>query len=123
MNHSWRESSECRTRRSDEKDKRLVLSAFASPYGRDHRYPRCNFLLLTPYPKKNGEGWLLNEQEQLIVCFRNALPSAHAKWIELETRPMRGNGQPIVRRMLRHNAIEAWTHMQKTGWKRCQPKL
>jgi len=26
---------------------------------------------------------------------------------------------PIVRRMLRHNAIEAWTHMQKTGWKRC----
>ena len=74
------------------------------------------------HPQKNGEGWLLNEQEQLVVCFRNALPSAHAKWIELETRPMRGSGQPIVRRMLRHNAIEAWTHMQKTGWKRCQPR-
>ena len=60
---------------------------------------------------------------QLVVCFRNALPSAHAKWIELESRPMRANGQPIVRRILRHNAIEAWTHMQKTGWKRCQPRL
>ena len=49
---------------------------------------------------------MLNEQEQLIVCFRNALPSAHSRWIELETSPMRSSGQPIVRRMLRHNAIE-----------------
>ena len=63
--------------------------------------------LVDRHPKKNGEGWLLIEQEQLVVCFRNVLPSAHAKWIELETRPMRGSGQPIVRRMLRHNAIEA----------------
>ena len=32
-------------------------------------------------------------------------------------------GQPVVRRMLRHNAIEAWETMQKSGgWKRCQPK-
>ena len=30
-------------------------------------------------------------------------------------------GRPIVRRMQRHNAIEAWTHMRKTGWKLCQP--
>jgi len=49
------------------------------------------------------------------------LPSAHAKWIELKTSPMRGSEQPIVRRMLRQNAIEEWTPMQKTGWKRCQP--
>lgn len=28
------------------------------------------------HPQKNGEGWLLNEQEQLVVCFHNALPSA-----------------------------------------------
>ena len=39
------------------------------------------------------------------------------------TRKVRGGGQPVVRRMLRHNAIEAWETMQKTGgWKRCQPK-
>jgi len=84
--------------------------------------PKKDRPLVDRHPQKNGEGWLLNEQEQLIVCFRNALPSAHANWIELETRPMRGNGQPIVRRMLRHNAIEAWTHMQKTGWVRCAPR-
>ena len=57
----------------------------------------------------------------MVVCFRNALPSALSKWIELETRPMRGSGQPIVRRMLRHNAIEAWTNMQKSGWNAVSP--
>ena len=84
--------------------------------------PKKNRPLVNRHPQKNGEGWLLNEQEQLIVCFRNALTSAHAKWIELETRPMRGNKAPMVRWMLRQNAIEAWTHMQKTGWNRFQPR-
>ncbi|WP_374699857.1 DUF1651 domain-containing protein [Synechococcus sp. CC9605] len=27
------------------------------------------------------------------------------------------------RRMLRHNAIEAWGTMQKTGWVRCRPPV
>ena len=27
------------------------------------------------------------------------------------------------RRMLRHNAIDAWKHMQKTGWQRCSPPV
>ena len=84
--------------------------------------PKKDRPLVDRHPQKSGEGCLLNEQEQLIVCYRNALPSAQAKWIELETRPMRGSGQPIVRRMLGHNAIEAGTHMQKTGWVRCQPR-
>jgi len=74
-----------------------------------------------PHPQKNGEGWLLNEQEQLVVCFRNALASAHAQWVEIETRPLRGGGRPVVRRMLRHNAIEAWQTMLKSGWVRCSP--
>jgi len=33
---------------------------------------------------------------------------------------------PVVqttRRMLRHNALEAWAHMQKTGWVRCRPPV
>jgi len=25
--------------------------------------------------------------------------------------------------MLRHNAIEAWSTMQKTGWVRCRPPV
>ena len=48
--------------------------------------------------------------------------SAHAKWVEVETRPLRGGGRPVVRRMLRHNAIEAWQTMLKTGWVRCSPR-
>ena len=83
-------------------------------------WPRRTAQLLIIQPQKNREDWLLIEQEQLVVCFRNALPLAHAKWIELETRPMRGSEAPIVRRMLHHNAIEAWTLIQKTGWKRCR---
>ncbi len=75
-----------------------------------------------PHPQKNGEGWLLNAQEQKVVCFRNALASAHAKWVEVETRPLHGGGRPVVRRMLRHNAIETWQTMLKTGWVRCSPR-
>ena len=75
-----------------------------------------------PHPQKNGEGWLLNQQEQKVVCFRNALASAHAKWVEVETRPLRGGGQSVVWRMLRHNAIKAWQMMLKTGWQRCPPR-
>ncbi|EAU74044.1 hypothetical protein RS9916_31092 [Synechococcus sp. RS9916] len=84
--------------------------------------PNEDWPLVDRHPQKNGEGWLLKEQEQLIVCYRNAMPLAHAKSIELETRPMRGSKAPVVRRMLLHNAIEVWTHIQKTGWKRCQPR-
>ena len=35
---------------------------------------------------------------------------------------MRGHGHLIVRPMLRHNAIDAWSNMQKTGWKCCQAR-
>ena len=91
--------------------------------GRQHGpMPKNNQPLVDRHPQKEGEGWLLNEQEQLVVCFRNTLPSAHGQWVEVETRPLRGGGQAIVRRMLRHNAIEAWINMQKTGWVRCQPR-
>ena len=76
--------------------------------------------LVDRHPQKHGEGWLLNEQKQLIVCFRNALSSAPAKRIQLETRPMRGSGQPIVRRMRRHNGIGVCPTIRKSdAWKRC----
>ncbi|WP_114989536.1 DUF1651 domain-containing protein [Synechococcus sp. N19] len=28
-----------------------------------------------------------------------------------------------LQRMLRHNAIEAWQTMRKTGWRRCLPPV
>ena len=76
---------------------------------------------LTKHHQKDGEGWLLNDEQRVICRFSNDLPSAHAKWIRVETRPFRG-GRATVRRMLRQNAIDAWTHMLKTGWKRCPPR-
>ncbi len=84
--------------------------------------PKKNQPLVDSHPQKEGEGWLLNEQEQLMVCFRTKLPSAHGKWVEDETGPLRGGGQAIVRRMLRHNTIGARINMQKTGWVRCQSR-
>ena len=79
--------------------------------------------LVDRHVPKNGVGWLVNDQEGKVCSFTNANPTAHAQWVVVETRPLRGGGQPVVRRMLRHNAIEAWETMLKTGgWKRCQPR-
>ena len=75
------------------------------------------------HPPKQGVGWLLNDQQGKVSQFRKDNPTAYAQWVVVETRPLRGGGQPVIRRMLRHNAIEAWETMQKSGgWKRCQPK-
>ena len=79
--------------------------------------------LVDRHAPKKRVGWLMNTQEQKVYSFTNANPAALAQWVGVETRPLRGAGQPVIRRMLRHNAIEAWETMQKSGgWKRCQPK-
>ena len=64
-----------------------------------------------------------NNQQGKACSFTNANPTAHAKWVVVESRPLRAGGQPVVRRILRHNVIEAWETILKTGcWKRCLPK-
>ena len=79
--------------------------------------------LVDRHAPKNGVGWLLNDQQGKVCSFTNANPTAHAQWVVIETRPLRGGGQPVVRRMLRHNAIEVWvTMLKRGGWKRCQPR-
>ena len=79
--------------------------------------------LVDRHAPKNGVGWLYNAQMRQVCRFQNDMPTAHAQWVEVETRSVSGQGQPVVRRMLRHNAIEAWETMQKSGgWKRCQPR-
>ena len=57
-----------------------------------------------------------------MVCrFKNDMPTQHAQWVEVETPSLTGSGQPVIRRMLRNNAIEAWETMQKSGgWKRVE---
>ena len=66
------------------------------------------------HPPKKGVGWLVNAQQGKVYSFTNNSPTAHAKWVIVETRPLSGGGQPVVRRMLRHNAIEAWQKILKT---------
>ena len=85
--------------------------------------PNKNRQLVDSHATKNGVGWLVNTQQGKVCSFTNAKPTAHAQWVVVEPRPLRGGGQPVIRRMLRHNAIEAWEAMQKSGgWKRCQPR-
>ena len=69
--------------------------------------------LVDRHAPKDGVGWLMNDQEQQICRFQNDMPTQHAQWVVVKTRPLRGGGQPVIRRMLRHNAIEAWKTMQK----------
>ena len=67
--------------------------------------------LVDQHASKDGVAWRMNAQQGKVCRFDNDIPSAHAEWVEVETRPLRGGGQPVVRRMLRHNAIEAWETM------------
>lgn len=72
---------------------------------------------------KDDDGWVMNDQQGKVYSFTNTNPTAHARWVAVETRPLRGIGQPVMRRMRRHNAIEALETMQKTGgWQRCQAR-
>ncbi|WP_115018444.1 DUF1651 domain-containing protein [Synechococcus sp. UW140] len=78
--------------------------------------------LVDRHAPKNGEGWLLSIEQQKVCRFRNDMPTAHAKWVEVETRSLSAKGRPIIRRMLRHNAIDAWEAMLKAGWQPCPPR-
>ena len=77
-----------------------------------------------PEGKPCGEGWLYSEEQQLLTQFRADARTLHAKCVELRTFtwiPPRPPMPQTTRRMLRHNALETWAHMQKTGWSRCPP--
>ena len=75
--------------------------------------------------KTGGEGWFYSEEQQLLTQFHADARTLHAKWVELRSFtwvPPRPPVPQTTRRMLRHNPIEAWTHVQKTGWKCCAPQ-
>tara|TARA_B100000900_G_scaffold379377_1_gene364241 strand:+ start:233 stop:535 length:303 start_codon:yes stop_codon:yes gene_type:complete len=76
--------------------------------------------------KPGGEGWLVNDQQQLACQFKPDSPSAHGQWVSVRTYSWIPPRLPVPqtrRRMLRHNAVEAWQTMLKTGWQRCQPPM
>ena len=71
-------------------------------------------------PQKAGvEGWLYFEQQQKLCHFKPDTATVHAQWVAIRTYsyvPPRPPEPMTRRRLLRHNAIEAWQTMQKTGW-------
>ena len=76
--------------------------------------------------KAGGEGWLVNEHQQKVVQFKPDAPTAYGQWVILRTFHWQPPDYPIPqtrRRMLRHNAIEAWNNMKKTGWRPCRPPV
>ena len=52
------------------------------------------------------------EYQKKVCRFANDMATAHAQWVEVETRPLRVDGQPVIKHLLRHNAFEAWERMQ-----------
>ena len=78
------------------------------------------YLLSATHSKSVSAGWWIIGRGRSAVL-RTDMATAHAQWMEVETRPLQGDGRPIIRCLLRYN--EAWETMQKSGgWKRCPPK-
>ncbi len=74
--------------------------------------------------KAGGEGWLINPAQQRLANFQPSSATAHAQWVANQTFRLKPGEAPTlitVRRLLRHNAIEAWQTMPKTGWTRSYP--
>ena len=66
--------------------------------------------------KPGGEGWLVNAQQK-VVQFKPDASTVHAEWVAVRTYSWVPPNPPVPltrRRMLRHNAIEAWNTKEKT---------
>ena len=76
--------------------------------------------------KAGGKGWLVNAQQQKVVQFKPDGFTVHCEWVAVRTYSWKPPKPPVPmtqRRMLRHNAIEAWNTMKKTGWRPCHPPV
>jgi len=79
-----------------------------------------------PPEQPGGEGWLVSPEQKRVVQSKPDAPTVQAQGGAV--RPYNGTppNPPVPqtrRRMLRHNAIEAWNTMLKTGWRRCPPPV
>ena len=45
--------------------------------------------------KAGGEGWLVNDQQQKVVRFRNDMATAHAEWVTLATYSWKPPSPPV----------------------------
>ncbi len=71
--------------------------------------------------KLNGEGWLLNRQEETLIQIKPDAATQHAQFVLVSYYRLSARlGKPVRRqRMLRHLGIEMWINLQKIGWERC----
>ena len=68
--------------------------------------------------KPGGEGWLVSEQQQLVFHCMADTPSVHVEWFAVRAYSWVSPRPPVPqaqRRMLRHNTVEAWQTILKTG--------
>ena len=71
-------------------------------------------LLVNRHALKDGIGWLMNDRERRLCSltnFNQQRTRSGLRWRQDRC----GTGQPVVRRMLCHNAIEAWETRQISG--------
>ena len=73
--------------------------------------------------KSNGEGWLLNRQEGMLIQIKPDAATQHAQFVLVSYYRLSARlGKPVrQQRMLRHLGIEMWINLQKIGWQRCTP--
>ena len=75
-----------------------------------------------PPEKPGGEGWLVSPEQQLLCQFKPDSATVHAQWVAVRTYrwvPPRPPVPQTRRRMLRHDAVEAWDKMLKTEFCCC----
>ncbi len=78
------------------------------------------------FDKPQGEGWLVNGDQQLVVQFKPDPSTTHGQWVELRTYKWVRPQPPFPesrRRLTKPNASEAWKQMVKVGWRRCAPPV
>ena len=76
--------------------------------------------------KAGGGGGCTPSSSQKLCHLKPDTATVHAQWVAIRTYgyvPPRPPVPMTRRRTLRHNAIEAWETMQKTGWRRCPPPV
>ena len=77
-------------------------------------------------PHRAGDEGLYPEQQQKLCHFKPDTATVHAQWVAIRTYSYVPPSPPepmTRRRMLRHNTIEVWQMMQKTGLRRCPPPV
>ena len=70
--------------------------------------------------KSNGEGWLFNRQEGMLIQIKPDAATQHAQFVLVIYYCLSARlGKPVrQQRMLRHLGIEMWINLQKIGWQR-----